>query len=110
MSVVVRLQVEDHALFGRLRALSKEGLLKELPNLKNERGVYRTMESEHIAFLLDSLDGLLEESIRLLRTVELAMSKGSDNESAVLWQATKDQGEKVISDVLQLELKLIKKD
>ena len=53
-------QEEDDRLFEVLKAKTKSEFWSSLDWIMQQKGIYRTMESENIAFLLDRLDDFLE--------------------------------------------------
>ena len=69
-----------------------------------QKGIYRTMESEHIAYLLDRLDEFLEQFIECIRDYEIKGIKESDS------LKNKIAAEEGIIKILKFQAKLIKKD
>ncbi|EAS00266.2 HECT domain ubiquitin transferase (macronuclear) [Tetrahymena thermophila SB210] len=62
---------EDEALFEQLKSQSLEQFWQNIDSIVDKKGIYRTMESDHIAFFLDRLDQLLEESIEVIKRYEV---------------------------------------
>ncbi|KAL4503248.1 hypothetical protein ABPG72_000854 [Tetrahymena utriculariae] len=69
---------EDEALFEQLKSQSLEQFWQNIDSIVDKKGIYRTMESDHIAFFLDRLDQLLEESIEVIKRYEVGKEYRQD--------------------------------